>query len=104
MRADPRGLADRATWPLTKWTRALRHCLRTSSDERHQSRPYSDQTKRNAGSCDVSAHRPSPSLRRMAIAPASRCDLMMRQPRLRCRYGHPNKKKASDLRPTFSGR
>ena len=42
------------------------HCLRTSSDERHQNRPYSDQTKRHPGSGDISAHRPSPALRRMA--------------------------------------
>jgi hypothetical protein len=75
----------------------LRHFLRTSSDERHQNRPYSDQTKRHPGSSDISAHRPSPSLRRMAIAPASRCDQMMRQPRLRCRCVHLNKKKASGV-------
>jgi hypothetical protein len=77
----------------------MRHRLRTSSDERHQNRPYSDQTKRHPGSSDVGAHRPSPSLRRMAIAPASRCDPMMWQPRLRCRYVRPNKKKESPRRP-----
>ena len=75
----------------------LRHFLRTSSDERHQNRPYSDQTKRHPGSSYISAHRPSPSLRRMAIAPASRCDQMVRQPRLRCRCVHLNKKKASGV-------
>ena len=53
--------AERATWPLTTCTRALRHYLRTSSDERHQNRPYSDQTKRHPGSGDISAHRSSPS-------------------------------------------
>ena len=32
-----------------------------SSDERHQNRPCSDQTKRHPGSGDISAHRSSPS-------------------------------------------
>jgi hypothetical protein len=36
--------------------------LRTSSDERHQNRPYSNQTKHHPGSGDIGAHRPSPSV------------------------------------------
>jgi hypothetical protein len=87
----------RTTWPLTTCPRAQRHTLRASNDERHQNRPYSDQTKRHPGSSDISTHRPSPSLRRMAIAPASRCDLMIRQTRLRCRCVRVNKKKASGV-------
>ena len=38
------------------------------------------------------------ALRKEGILPASRCDLMMRQPRLRCRYVRPNEKKASGQR------
>jgi hypothetical protein len=52
------GWAGRATWPLTTCPRAT---LRTSSDERHQNRPYSDQTKRHPGSGNIRAHRSSSS-------------------------------------------
>ena len=74
-RCGPLWIAERVLCGvgLPPCPRARRHCLRTSSDERHQNRPYSDQTKRHPGSGDISAHRPSPALRRMAIAaPASR--------------------------------
>jgi hypothetical protein len=52
-----------------------RPCLRTSSDERHKSGPYGDQTKCHPGNSDISAHRPSPSLHRMARARGWCCDL-----------------------------
>ena len=45
----------------------------------------------------------SPALRKEGILPASRCDLMMRQPRLRCRYVRPNEKKASGRPLAFGG-
>ena len=49
--------------PLTTCTRAqgAPYSLGSSSDERHQNRPYRDQTKRHPGSGEISAHRSSPS-------------------------------------------